>query len=162
VPESPRELVVTNRQRTHPVEVSLLKKIIRHLLAEVWRVESFQLGFHLVDPEEMACVNETYLQHSGPTDVITFDHTDGQHSQQLHGEVFICVAVAESQAREFRSSWQSELARYAIHGLLHLRGHDDLEPNARRVMKREENRLLQLVARQFPLSQLERRPKLAP
>ncbi|HVY70503.1 MAG TPA: rRNA maturation RNase YbeY [Verrucomicrobiae bacterium] len=162
VPDSSRELVITNRQRSRAINTTLLRQVIRHLADQVWKLESFQLGFRLVTPDEMACVNETYLQHTGPTDVITFDHTDGANPQRLHGEVFICLAVAESQAREFRTTWQAELARYVIHGLLHLRGHDDLEPTARRAMKREENRLTRLVARQFALSQLERTPRLAP
>ena len=46
------------------------------------------------------------------------------------------------QAGEFGTAWPEELARYVIHGLLHLHGYDDLEPAKRRVMKREENRLV--------------------
>jgi probable rRNA maturation factor len=42
----------------------------------------------------------------------------------LHGELFICLDDAVKQAREFRTTWQSELTRYVIHGLLHLCGHD--------------------------------------
>jgi ssRNA-specific RNase YbeY (16S rRNA maturation enzyme) len=53
------------------------------------------------------------------------------------------------------------LARYVIHGVLHLRGFDDLRPADRRKMKREENRLLKEIARLFPLSKLGTRPKLA-
>lgn len=74
----------------------------------------------------------------------------------LNGELFICVDDAVKQAREFRTTWQSELARYVIHGLLHLCGHDDLSPEPRRKMKREENRLLKLAAKEFSLSKLAR------
>jgi probable rRNA maturation factor len=63
------------------------------------------------------------------------------------------------QAREFRTTWQGELARYVIHGLLHLCGHDDLSPKPRRKMKREENRLLRAVSKQFLLSRLARAGK---
>lgn len=75
----------------------------------------------------------------------------------LHGELFICIDDAVKQAREFRTTWPSELVRYLIHGLLHLRGHDDLKPAARRWMKREESRLLRQVAKSFTLSKLETR-----
>ena len=61
------------------------------------------------------------------------------------------------QAREFGTTWQSEVVRYVIHGLLHLRGHDDLKPAERRVMKREENRLLKRVAGCCPIHTLSRR-----
>lgn len=97
----------------------------------------------------MARVNQEFLQHEGSTDVITFDH--GSSNQRLHGEIFISVPDAVKQAREFRATWQSELVRYIIHGLLHLRGHDDLQPAQRRVMKREENRLLRRLATTFTL-----------
>ena len=67
----------------------------------------------------------------------------------LHGEIFICVGEAVAQARRFRTSWQSELIRYLIHGLLHLRGYDDQNMSARRKMKREEDRLLRRLAGRY-------------
>ena len=45
---------------------------------------------------------------------------------------------------------------HAIHGVLHLRGYDDLDPAARRVMKREENRLVKEVERGFPVRAIEK------
>ena len=75
----------------------------------------------------------------------------------LNGEAFICVADAVKQAREFKTSWQSEVVRYAVHAVLHLRGYDDLQPARRRVMKREENRLVRELAAAFDLDQLETR-----
>jgi probable rRNA maturation factor len=50
----------------------------------------------------------------------------------LHGEIFICPEVAATQAREFRTSWQEEIVRYCVHGLLHLRGYDDVRAADRR------------------------------
>ena len=112
----------------------------------------------------MALVNETFLQHEGSTDVITFDHSvmDGQAtpSRQLHGELFICVDDAIQQAKEFKTVWQSELVRYVVHGVLHLLGYDDLKPHLRRVMKREENRLVLLLDKRFSLAQLSRPAKI--
>ena len=93
----------------------------------------------------MTRLNQQFLQHEGSTDIITFDH--GSTPERLFGEMFICVAEAERQAKAFGTTWQAELRRYVIHGILHLRGYDDLEPAKRRVMKREENRLVRkLVA----------------
>jgi probable rRNA maturation factor len=75
----------------------------------------------------------------------------------LHGELFICLEVAVAQARGFRTNWQTELARYVVHGVLHLRGFDDLQPAKRRKMKREEDRLLGQLSRRFDLKQLAKR-----
>jgi rRNA maturation RNase YbeY len=81
---------------------------------------------------------------------------DGAHGvtrPTLHGELFICVDEAVLQAKNFKTSWQSEIVRYVVHGVLHLLGHDDLKPGLRRKMKREENRLVRLLARRFSLAQ---------
>ena len=69
--------------------------------------------------------------------------------------------MAVKQAKEFQSSWQSEVVRYVVHGVLHLLGYDDLQPALRRRMKREENRLVRRLAKRFALAQLARPAKMA-
>lgn len=132
----------------------LLREIAEAVLDSLPRVNQWDLSFCFVGAKRMAQINETHLHHQGPTDVITFDYNDPNTPECIAGEIFICVEVAVSQAREFRTTWQSEVARYLIHSLLHLCGHDDLKPAARRKMKRVENRLLRKLTRQFPLSGL--------
>jgi probable rRNA maturation factor len=92
------------------------------------------------------------MGHEGPTDVITFDYgengTRNTH-HALHGEIFICVDVALTQARKFRTTWQSEVVRYIVHALLHLCGYDDLKPAGQRVMKRCENQLVRKLTTRF-------------
>lgn len=153
------ELLIRNAQRIRRVNTPLLRRMTIHVLREHLRVREYELGFHLVDTEEMARVNEQYLKHSGSTDVITFDYSEGEHAQSgiVRGEVYISIPDAVAQAAEFGATWQSELVRYVIHALLHLRGYDDLEPAARRVMKREENRLLRAMEKDgFRPQELER------
>jgi rRNA maturation RNase YbeY len=113
----------------------------------------------------MTLVNEAFLRHEGSTDVITFDHQNPESGSQksglnLHGELFVCVDEAILQAKQFRTSWQSEIVRYIVHGVLHLLGHDDLKSELRRKMKREENRLVRRLAKRFSLAQLARSSKL--
>ena len=98
-------LVFCNRQRTQPVDLRLLRRVTRHLLANELRVNEAEIGIHLVEPEEMASVNERFLQHAGPTDVITFDHAEPNSDVRLHGELFICVAVAIQQACVHGTIW---------------------------------------------------------
>jgi probable rRNA maturation factor len=154
------ELAILNAQRTKRVNTPLLRRLILHVLREHLRAREYELGIHLVDADEMARVNEQFLQHTGSTDVITFDYSEREHAQSgiVRGEVYISIPDAVAQAKEFGTTWESELARYAIHALLHLRGYDDLEPAARRVMKREENRLLRAVEKDgFAVRDLARR-----
>ena len=159
-------LLIMNRQRAIPLNTRLLRTLAKSLLEDLLGLEKFDLGIHVVRAPEMARLNEKFLQHAGSTDVITFDYTDkvppAGGRKHVHGEIFICIDDAKTQAREFRTSWQSELARYVIHGVLHLRGFDDIQPGDRRKMKREENRLLKKIARLFALSKLGSKPKLAP
>ena len=157
-------VVIANRQRVKKINSRLLKQIIGELFAEL-KITEAELGINLVAAREMALVNETFLQHAGSTDVITFDHTEKRKAEsgkwkQLHGELFICVDDAAIQAKEFQTTWQSEVVRYVVHGVLHLLGYDDLKPHLRRVMKREENRLVRLLTKRFSLAQLARPAKL--
>ena len=170
------ELVLRNRQRTRPVNSPLLRRITSMILRDLLSLDHYDLAIYLVAAPEMARLNQRFLDHAGSTDVITFDYageaalassrkridtitvgakgTPTQPSRRLHGEIFICIDDAVKQARQFRTSWQYELIRYLIHGMLHSVGYDDLTPAGRSVMKREENRLLRLLSRQFSLSHL--------
>ena len=150
-------LAIANRQRTKKINKRLLKQITSELLVEL-KISEVDMGIALVSAKEMAAVNWQFLQHEGATDVITFDHESTR--TKLHGELFICVDVAVTQAKEFKSSWQSELVRYVVHGVLHLLGYDDLKPALRRKMKREENRLVRLLEKRFSLAQLSGAAKL--
>ena len=158
-------IVIANRQRTRKIDTRLLKQIVAALFTELNLTEA-ELGIHLVGAKKMAEVNWQFLQHEGSTDVITFDYQKsevrGQRSAaKLHGELFICVDDAIKQAKEFKTSWQSEVVRYVVHGVLHLLGYDDLKPALRRVMKREENRLVRLLEKRFSLAQLSRTVKMS-
>ncbi len=144
-------ITISNRQRSWKLNLQLLKEIVAAALEEL-KIKEAELGIVLISAKAMALMNEKFLGHEGPTDVITFDYSEKR--KQLHGEVFICVEVAEKQAKEFGTSRQSEVVRYIVHGILHLMGHDDLKAVARKKMKREEGRLVRELSRRFALSKL--------
>lgn len=150
-------LRIFNRQKTRPVNALFLRQITTCLLGELFEINDYELAVHLVEPGEMTQVNQNFLGHEGSTDVITFDNSEND-SGALCGEIFISVNDAIEYARMFRSSWQSEVVRYVVHGVLHLRGYDDLEPALKRVMKRQENRVVKAIAGRFELAGLERLP----
>jgi probable rRNA maturation factor len=157
-------VIIANRQRTKKINKRLLKQIVKGLFADL-KITEAELGINLVGAKEMTLVNETFLQHEGSTDVITFDYLKPETGSRkpelkLHGELFVCVDDAIAQAKNFRTSWQSEVVRYVVHGALHLLGHDDLESAWRRKMKREENRLLRTLSKKFSLAQIGGASKL--
>ena len=142
------ELRVVNRQRDRKVDTRLLRQVIRPMLEDFLQLQDFDITIRLLGDRAMATLNQKHLQHEGPTDVITLDYSDSS-TPGIVGEINICIAEAVRQARRFRTTWQSELIRYVIHGILHLQGHDDLKPGPRRKMKREEANLLKAVGRNF-------------
>lgn len=166
------ELQVRNRQRIRRINLRYLRRLIETALKGLIRAKEYQLCIHVVAKTEMVHLNETFLRHSGSTDVITFDHADnaGQGaprpgsqlmnrsnrppSSALHGEIFVCMDEAIVQARRFRTTWESEIVRYVIHGLLHLLGFDDRQEKLRHKMKREENRLLGQLGGRFRFGRL--------
>lgn len=157
-------LTIQNRQRTQAIDARLLRQVISSLVSDLLKLEQVELGVALVGSKEMARVNWQFLQHEGATDVITFDHTESQLSRRkspaartiINGELFVCVPVAVAQAQSFRTTWQLELVRYIVHGILHLLGHDDHRATALTRMKRDEDRLVRWLDRRFKLAKLSR------
>jgi probable rRNA maturation factor len=151
-------LIIRNRQRRIRLNVRRLARLIRELLRTLPHVHEFEIGVFIVDAADIERLNSEHLQHAGATDVITFAYhqapSEGTPFNPLHADIFVCMEKALRQARRFRTTWQSELVRYVIHGLLHACGYDDRQPAARRRMKREEDRLLRLAAPRSVLSTL--------
>ena len=127
-----------NHQREMAIDSPALRRQMRWLLENAFNWEEYEVAVHFVSTKRMVNMNHKHLGHKGPTDVLTFDYGKAIHS----GEIFICPAVAAENAKRQKESLMAELARYLIHGLLHMSGYDDKFLVARRKMKREENRLL--------------------
>ena len=86
----------------------------------------------VVDDRAIARLHAEYLDDPSVTDVITFDH----------GEIVISRDTAEREAAERGLPPLRELLLYIVHGLLHLGGHDDLEPGAREQMTALQERIV--------------------
>jgi rRNA maturation RNase YbeY len=124
------------------------------LLRDLLGKEMFDLSVYLVSTPEITRLNGQFLRHRGSTDVITFNYCDAAATQWLSGEIFICLDEAVKQARRFRTSWQCEVVRYVVHGILHLCGYDDRAATARRRMKGEEDRLVKRLTERFEVGRL--------
>ena len=90
-----------------------------------------ELSILLVDEATMSAYHEKYLGEPGPTDVLSFPMdelrppTDGEEpSMGLLGDIVLCPAVADRQARENQRSTKEETEYLLVHGLLHLLGYD--------------------------------------
>ena len=134
--------------------MALLRRIAQALVQDLVHQEVLELGIYVISGEEMVRLNETFLRHSGSTDVITFNYNEPSDRGYLHGEIFVCLDEAQTQARRFGTTWQSELVRYIVHGTLHLMGYDDQRKAQRVRMEQLENRFLKELAGRFPLGRL--------
>lgn len=147
-------LEVHTRLPAGKVDGRFLQQIIQAALSDLPGVSSFQLEINVIEAAEMTRLNETFLGHRGATDVLAFDYAEPSPKQALRGEIFVCLDEAYIQARRFRTTWQAELVRYTVHGILHLMGFDDHHPARRRKMKRLENNTLRTLAARFPFARL--------
>jgi probable rRNA maturation factor len=83
-----------------------------------------EISVTFLDAATMSDLNETHLQHRGPTDVISFNL--GTPNEPL-GDIYVCPDLAADSARELRLELREELLRLVIHGTLHVLGHDHPE-----------------------------------
>ena len=90
-----------------------------------------------VDDAFLKEMHGRYLSDPTITDVITFDLGD----ETVEGEIYISTDRAAAQAEQYKTEPEEEIIRLIIHGLLHLKGYDDIDSQDRLEMKAEENRL---------------------
>lgn len=90
------------------------------------------------DERELA-VNREFLGHDYYTDVITFDYST---AQTLNGDIFISLDTVQSNAEMVGTSFEQELMRILIHGVLHLTGQGDKTPETKAEMTAKEEKAL--------------------
>ncbi len=86
-------------------------------------------------------MNQTYLKHNYFTDIITFDYSDAAY---ISGDLFISLDRVYDNAKLFCVSFEQELLRVVIHGILHLLGFNDKLEEEQKTMKSLENYYLNL------------------
>ncbi len=95
-----------------------------------------EIAYVFCTDERILELNKQYLQHDYYTDIITFDYSEGNI---ISGDIFISVDTVKTNAEEFGVTFEQELNRIVIHGILHLCGQDDKTPELRLEMTRKEN-----------------------
>ena len=81
-------------------------------------------------------INMKYLQHDYFTDIITFDYCEGD---TVSGDLFISIDSVRENALHYDVKFEDELDRVMVHGLLHLIGYDDHNPEDTAVMRQKED-----------------------
>ena len=101
-----------------------------------------EVGYMFVDDEKILEVNNEYLGHDYYTDIITFDYDE---DDIINGDLVISLDTVKSHAELFGKTYEEELFRVIIHGILHLCGINDKGPGEREIMEAAENKALEMA-----------------
>jgi len=88
-------------------------------------------------------INRTHLDHDYYTDIITFDYTE---NKIVSGDLFISIDRVRDNATDFNFSFEHELHRVIIHGVLHLCGYKDKSDEEEKLMRTKENNALSMIS----------------
>jgi len=108
---------------------------INNLLDEENKIKG-ELSFIFCSDNYLLNMNKKYLKHNYYTDVITFDYCE---NNIVSGDVFISVDRIKENALTYKSSFDKELQRVMIHGVLHLVGYKDKTETQQKEMRDKEN-----------------------
>jgi len=133
--------IQTNASRKNYKLVAKTKELLKHsaelvIQAEHKTLRSATLQVIALGDEEMLEMNQRMLGHDWYTDIMTFGLE--QTASELTAEIYVSTDRAKENAAHYKNSVEQELARLVIHGLLHLAGYDDHDPNAKKQMRRKE------------------------
>ena len=101
-----------------------------------------EIGYLFVNDEKILECNRDYLGHDYYTDIITFDYDEGS---QINGDIVISLDTVHTNAEKFGKTYEEELYRVIIHGILHLCGINDKGPGEREIMEDNEDKALLLL-----------------
>jgi len=157
------EVFVADEQKDVPVDIARWSALAEAVLHEEGVRGAAELSVLFVDETSIAELNERFMEHPGPTDVLAFPidadavwavhdplasgpdraEPDLDEIPLLLGDVVVCPAVAARNAPDHAGTIDDELALLVVHGVLHVLGHDHAEADEAAVMRARELALLE-------------------
>jgi len=131
----PPLIQISNNHHGIRVRENEIEKLVKHVLSAE-KIPVREIHIILAEDEYLHGLHKEYLNNDTPTDVMSFNLSDDDH---VEGEIYISLDRAKSQAVRFNVSFDSEIARLIIHGLLHLKGYDDSTAPERKEMRTKED-----------------------
>lgn len=141
----PEALSIEHDHPSRTVDEENLEALIRHVLAKE-EASLIHLSVVLSDHETVRTLNRTYLDHDYNTDVLSFSLREEPNEETplaVEGEVYVDLDTAAEQHEEFGATFEEEVHRYVVHGVLHLLGYDDATSSAQQTMREREDRYLE-------------------
>lgn len=125
------------------------KKIYKYFFQRIFSIEEVhfkKVSFIFCSDNFLLELNKQYLQHDFYTDVLTFSIP---MDTSIQGDIYISIDRIKENAKIFCVSYQNELLRVMIHGVLHLCGYNDNSKNKISVMRQKEDFFLKLFNSDF-------------
>ena len=108
-----------------------------------------QLYYFFCSDEHLLNINKEFLNHDTYTDIITFDYSE---KKAISGEIFISIDRVRENAGKYKVTFEKELLRTVIHGVLHLCGYGDKKPTDKKKMRAKEDEALVLYSQKGKIS----------
>ena len=145
------EVLIENRQNRHGLLDQEIQTTARRILSVLGYPDA-QLSILIVDDDQMAELNSAYLNHTGPTNVISFPMQEGQFSDitpELLGDVVISADTADREANDAGLEMTERFNQLLVHGILHLVGYDHVNSDAEaEMMEQKSNELMKQIRKE--------------
>ncbi|MGS2738865.1 rRNA maturation RNase YbeY [Sinomicrobium sp. M5D2P17] len=103
--------------------------------------EPGEISYIFCDDEYLLGLNQKFLDHDTLTDIISFDYTEGK---TIHGDIYISIERVWDNASEFGVSFEDELRRVMVHGVLHYCGYKDKSDEDAALMRTKEEEKMKM------------------
>jgi probable rRNA maturation factor len=144
---------LSNATRKSGLDFRAIERTVGALLAAIDERES-SISVSFVRDAKIRELNRAFRGLDKPTDVLSFPLVEPGDAypgaERLLGDIVISVDTARRQAADYDAPLDREVERLLIHGVLHLLGHDHLEPAERAAMEAEERRLADAIGMPWP------------
>lgn len=135
-------IYIVSPQRKISISLPSVKQVVLFLCSH-FKIRAGELSVYFVGKKKMSLLHEQFFQDPSPTDCISFPY---ENSKKIFlGEIFICPEVAEEYILKKNEDLYKEITLYVIHGFLHLFGYNDLLPQEKKKMRRQEKKMLYLL-----------------
>lgn len=124
--------------KTEPKVIKCIEALAKEELREIG-----DIAFVFCDDNYLYKINLEFLDHNTYTDIITFDYSTGN---EIVSEVYISVDRVADNAKKYSQTFEDELHRVIIHGMLHLCGYKDKLAEDKQIMRDKENHYLSLLS----------------
>jgi probable rRNA maturation factor len=157
-------IYLDNQTRGTGLDARAAVRVLERLLAEIGEPRT-SVSLTFVRDPVMRALNREHRAKDAPTDVLSFPlhapeafdrdgatrpRAVGEEPERMLGDIVISVDTAARQAADYDAPLAREVERLLIHAVLHLAGHDHLEPGERAVMEGEERRLAAAIGMPWP------------